>query len=107
MSTTEELADSRQPAAQHHTLCGLLDAQRRSFAEAGPPGVADRRHRIDRLLALVLDNTDAFAEAMAADFGTRSKPASPSKPSPRPGRRCPIARPARSRRRSSATSTTG
>ena len=31
-----------------------------------------RRNRIDRLLALVLDNTDAFVDAMAADFGTRS-----------------------------------
>ena len=32
-----------------------------------------RRNRIDRLLALVLDNADAFVGAMAADFGTRPK----------------------------------
>lgn len=54
----------------------LLDRQRQSFVTAGPPNVALRRNRIDRLLALVLDNTDAFVEAMAADFGTRSRAAS-------------------------------
>ncbi|PRC43264.1 coniferyl aldehyde dehydrogenase, partial [Mycobacterium sp. ITM-2017-0098] len=32
-----------------------------------------RRNRIDRLLALVLDNADAFVDAMAQDFGTRPK----------------------------------
>ncbi len=32
-----------------------------------------RRNRIDRLLALVLDNADAFVDAMAADFGTRPR----------------------------------
>ena len=41
----------------------------------GPPSVDVRRNRIDRLLALVLDNTDAFVDAMAADFGTRSRAA--------------------------------
>lgn len=35
-----------------------------------------RRNRIDRLQALVLDNTDALVEAMGADFGTRSRSAS-------------------------------
>jgi coniferyl-aldehyde dehydrogenase len=54
----------------------VLDVQRRSFINDGPPSLAARRNRIDRLLALVLDNTDAFVEAMAADFGTRSKAAS-------------------------------
>lgn len=31
------------------------------------------KHRIDRLMALVPDNTDAFVGAMSADFGTRSQ----------------------------------
>ncbi|MEB3029965.1 coniferyl aldehyde dehydrogenase [[Mycobacterium] nativiensis] len=57
-------------------LANLLDRQRRSFLAEGPPSLAVRRHRIDRLLALVLDNADAFAEAMAEDFGTRSRAAS-------------------------------
>lgn len=57
-------------------LTNLLEKQRQSFVADGPPGVAVRRNRIDRLLALVLDNTDAFVAAMAADFGTRSRDAS-------------------------------
>ena len=56
-------------------LQGTLDRQRRAFLAAGPPDPATRRNRIDRLLALVLDNTDAFVDAMAADFGTRSRAA--------------------------------
>ncbi|WP_077090663.1 coniferyl aldehyde dehydrogenase [Mycobacterium rhizamassiliense] len=52
-----------------------LQRQRQAFVRDGPPGVGIRRNRIDRLMALVLDNTDAFVDAMAADFGTRSKAA--------------------------------
>ncbi|CAJ1508783.1 aldehyde dehydrogenase family protein [[Mycobacterium] holstebronense] len=54
----------------------MLEKQRRSFVDDGPPGAAVRRNRIDRLLAMVLDNIDAFTEAMARDFGTRSRAAS-------------------------------
>ncbi len=56
-------------------LRAILDRQRLSFSDEGPPSVAVRRNRIDRLLALVLDNTDDFVEAIAADFGTRPKTA--------------------------------
>ncbi|OBG37949.1 aldehyde dehydrogenase family protein [Mycolicibacter heraklionensis] len=54
----------------------MLEKQRRSFTDDGPPGAAVRRNRIDRLLAMVLENVDAFTEAMAHDFGTRSRAAS-------------------------------
>ncbi|ULP50007.1 aldehyde dehydrogenase family protein [Mycolicibacter virginiensis] len=54
----------------------MLEKQRRSFTDDGPPGAAVRRNRIDRLLAMVLENVDAFTEAMAQDFGTRSRAAS-------------------------------
>lgn len=57
-------------------LRNLLEAQRRSFVADGPPDAALRRNRIDRLVALVLDNTDALVDAMAQDFGTRSRDAS-------------------------------
>jgi coniferyl-aldehyde dehydrogenase len=53
----------------------MLERQRQAFLAEGPPSVAVRRNRIDRLMALLLDNTDAFVEAMAADYGTRSKAA--------------------------------
>ena len=40
-----------------------MDRQRQAFVADGPPSVDVRRDRIDRLLALVLDNTDAFVDA--------------------------------------------
>ncbi|WP_174187855.1 coniferyl aldehyde dehydrogenase [Nocardia barduliensis] len=51
----------------------MLDLQRRAFLREGPPSAAVRRDRIDRLLAMVLDNIDDFADAMSRDFGTRSR----------------------------------
>ena len=51
----------------------VLQRQRQAFIADGPPSAAVRRNRIDRLLALVLDNSDAFVDAMAADFGTRPR----------------------------------
>ncbi|BBZ02677.1 aldehyde dehydrogenase [Mycolicibacterium chitae] len=57
-------------------LESLLQRQRESFVEQGPPELAVRLNRIDRLLALVLDNTGDLVEAMGDDFGTRSRAAS-------------------------------
>ena len=54
-------------------MAAVLARQRRSFIADGPPTVDMRRNRIDRLLALVLDNADTFVDAMAADFGTRPR----------------------------------
>ncbi|MUL68060.1 coniferyl aldehyde dehydrogenase [Mycobacterium sp. CBMA 234] len=59
--------------AEPRELRAILDRQRQAFLADGFPGPAVRRGRIDRLVALVLDNADAFAEAMAADYGTRAK----------------------------------
>ena len=58
---------------QRDQMCALLDLQRQAFIADGPPDVALRRNRIDRLLAVVLDNADDFVDAMAADFGTRPR----------------------------------
>jgi coniferyl-aldehyde dehydrogenase len=74
MATTEDHVDAVEQLRAD--LRATLDRQRQAFVAAGPPTVAERRNRIDRLLALVLDNTDAFVDAMAADFGTRSRAAS-------------------------------
>ncbi len=65
----------RNGSGQRAALGAMVERQRRAFFDDGPPSVAVRRNRIDRLMALVLDNTDAFVDAMAADFGTRSKAA--------------------------------
>jgi coniferyl-aldehyde dehydrogenase len=74
MSTLEQRADSTVEQ-QRAALGAILAGQRQAFIADGPPSLALRRNRIDRLMALVLDNTDEFVEAMATDFGTRSKAA--------------------------------
>jgi coniferyl-aldehyde dehydrogenase len=58
--------DARSPAA-------VLELQRRSHLAAGPPSVRTRRNRIDRLMAMVLDNADAYVDALSHDFGARSR----------------------------------
>ncbi|ORA81432.1 aldehyde dehydrogenase family protein [Mycobacterium malmoense] len=74
--TTSELAVDGALGDRPADMHALFARQRRAHAEGGPPGLTVRLHRIDRLLALVLDNTDAFVDAMGADFGTRSRAAS-------------------------------
>lgn len=75
MSTTDQRTDAAVDLDRAR-LGTTLQMQRDSFMKDGPPSVASRRNRIDRLLALVLDNADAFTEVMAQDFGTRPKTAS-------------------------------
>ncbi|MBE1547068.1 coniferyl-aldehyde dehydrogenase [Mycobacterium sp. OAS707] len=65
MSTTQERVDGAIGVR------AILERQRAAFLADGPPTAAVRRNRIDRLLALVLENADDFVEAMQADFGTR------------------------------------
>jgi coniferyl-aldehyde dehydrogenase len=48
MSTLDERADSTVEQ-QRAALGGVLDRQRQAFMDDGPPGVALRRNRIDRL----------------------------------------------------------
>src|SRR6478736_9939883 len=74
MSTAERPLDT--VAVSRDELVAVLDRQRKAFVADGPANLATRLNRIDRLLAMVLDNTDAFVDAMAADFGTRSRAAS-------------------------------
>src|SRR6476661_6617345 len=70
MSATHERVDG---GVGTDPLRAILECQRDAFMAEGPPGVAVRRNRIDRLLALVLDNADEFIDAMETDFGTRPK----------------------------------
>src|ERR1700738_5334232 len=74
--TTFELGVAGAVGDRRAELSALLARQRQAFVADGPPDLNVRLHRIDRLLALVLENTDAFVEAMGADFGTRSRAAS-------------------------------
>ena len=54
-------------------LKALLDAQRAAFRAEGPVQLATRIDRIDRCIALLVDNQPAICEAVEADFSCRSK----------------------------------
>ncbi|ARM16062.1 UNVERIFIED_ORG: acyl-CoA reductase-like NAD-dependent aldehyde dehydrogenase [Rhizobium esperanzae] len=54
----------------------LLARQRASFLKEGPPDIATRIDRIDRVIALLVDHKDAIAAALSEDFGSRSVEAS-------------------------------
>ncbi len=54
-------------------LKDILERQRRDFIKLGPPSAELRRERLSRLKAALMDNKDAFLEAVSADFGHRSK----------------------------------
>ncbi|MFT4518120.1 MAG: coniferyl-aldehyde dehydrogenase [Halioglobus sp.] len=54
-------------------LQGILDNQRRAFTAEGPVALATRVDRIDRCIALLVDNKEAICEAVAQDFGCRSQ----------------------------------
>lgn len=75
MNPTELVVES-SVSDPRRELSLLLQHQQQAFLEQGPPDLSLRLNRIDRLLSLVLEDTDAFTEAMAADFGTRSRAAS-------------------------------
>jgi len=74
MSSVEQRVEPR--ADRHAALAEALRRQHRAFLAEGPPDAATRRNRIDRLMALVLDNAGEFVDAMAADYGTRPAAAS-------------------------------
>ncbi|WP_236967069.1 aldehyde dehydrogenase family protein [Microbacterium aurantiacum] len=48
-----------------------FERQRRAFLAEGPPSLAVRRDRLDRLILLLTENAQEFGEAMDADFGHR------------------------------------
>jgi coniferyl-aldehyde dehydrogenase len=54
-------------------LQSALDRQRRAFDSAPFPTARQRQSLLRRLETLVRDNHDAFATAISADFGNRSK----------------------------------
>jgi coniferyl-aldehyde dehydrogenase len=72
MSTMQEQVDGAVDG-RRDAMRAILERQRQAFVADGPSSVAVRRDRIDRLVALVLDNADAFVDAMSADYGTRPK----------------------------------
>lgn len=58
------------PAA---AMLAALEKQRADFHKAMPETLEVRKDRIDRAIALLVDNADAFAKAVSEDFGHRSE----------------------------------
>ncbi len=54
-------------------LQAILDGQRSAFRREGPVALATRRDRIDRCIAMLVDNQEAICNAVNRDFGCRSK----------------------------------
>jgi coniferyl-aldehyde dehydrogenase len=54
-------------------LQAILDNQRRAFRAEGPVALATRVDRIDRCIALLVDNKAAICDAVNKDFGCRSQ----------------------------------
>ena len=54
-------------------LQAVLDNQRRAFRAEGPVAMATRIDRIDRCIALLVDNKAAICDAVDKDFGCRSQ----------------------------------
>lgn len=54
-------------------LAALLRRQREDFLADGPPGATIRRDRLDRAIAMLVDNREAICDALAEDFGHRSR----------------------------------
>ena len=73
MSLAENRFEPEGAADIDTALRDVLDRQRRDFIKAGPPDAALRRDRLMRLKKALMDNKDAFLEAVSADFGHRSK----------------------------------
>ena len=60
-------------SSEAHTMEELLEIQRAAFLRDGIPDAKTRIDRINRLQALLLDNSDEIREALDADFGTRPR----------------------------------
>src|SRR3546814_14630204 len=55
----------------------VLAAQKASFTAAMPESLAVRTDRLDRAIALLVDNAEDFAKAVSEDFGHRSREQTP------------------------------
>ncbi|NED68723.1 coniferyl aldehyde dehydrogenase, partial [Streptomyces sp. SID10244] len=67
MSTVDGIADTTASVSHRDEMLALMEMQRRAFLADGPPDVATRRNRIDRLVALMVDNADALVDALVQD----------------------------------------
>jgi len=58
---------------ERSAMLELLERQRRDYVQEGAVSAARRLDRIDRAIALLVDNQKALVDALSADFGHRSR----------------------------------
>src|SRR5262245_50437571 len=51
----------------------VLEAQRAAFTAELPVSIAVRKDRLKRVIALLVDNSEAFCTVLSEDFGHRSR----------------------------------
>lgn len=66
------MADAKMPNDRREELEQLLKLQRDAFTASRPEGMAVRKDRIKRAMALVKDHSDNLCKAMSDDFGNRA-----------------------------------
>ncbi|MCZ4535666.1 aldehyde dehydrogenase family protein [Gordonia terrae] len=72
-TSTGATGATRGVSSEAHSLTELVEIQRAAFLRDGIPDADTRIDRITRLAALLLDNADEIAAALAEDFGARPR----------------------------------
>jgi coniferyl-aldehyde dehydrogenase len=67
------VAGLRGAGAASDEMRAILERQRAAFLKDGPPSLAERRADLARLKAVIGENSERIAQAIAADFGNRSR----------------------------------
>jgi coniferyl-aldehyde dehydrogenase len=60
------------PSITDDQMRQTLERMRAAFLREGPPNYRQRREQLDRLLAMILDNSERIGQAICEDFGNRS-----------------------------------
>lgn len=67
------MADAVAVSSRQSELRTILDSQRRAFRSGWEVSAAARIDRLDRLAGMLVDNEGRIADAVAEDFGCRSR----------------------------------
>ncbi len=76
MSLAEALPVHDDRAAVERSIRAILDKQKQAHVKEGPASAARRIDWLDRAIALLVDRKQEIVDALASDFGHRSKDAS-------------------------------
>lgn len=72
MALVEEQKNSKDAPESPPDLQGIFDKQRAAFCREGAPSLAHRLSAIDKIHRIMVDNKEAWQEAISQDFGNRS-----------------------------------